>query len=215
MKGAVTPFTCLSPEAALQDLRNRLAQTRWPDPGTVADWSQGAPLAEVRALVAYWQEDYDWRRFETRLNGFPQFHTEIDGLGFHFLHVRSPHANALPIVLTHGWPGSVIEFLKLIGPLTDPTAHGGDVADAFHVVVPSLPGYGFSAKPTTPGWTLDRGVGRTYGPPRLYALRRPGWGLGRDHYDSDGAEAGAGPLRHPPQLSTGFPTPRAYVGAIG
>ena len=182
MKDDITSFTCMILETALEDLRQRLDQIRWPDPGTVADWSQGAPINEVRALVAYWQEGYDWRRFEAHLNSFPQFRTEIDGLGFHFLHVRSPHADALPILLTHGWPGSVIEFLNLIGPLTDPTAHGGDAADAFHVVIPSLPGYGFSDKPAAPGWTLDR-IAEAW----AELMRR----LGYDRYVAQGGDWGA------------------------
>jgi pimeloyl-ACP methyl ester carboxylesterase len=125
-----------------------LKQTRWPERETVNDWSEGVPLARMQALVEYWSKDYDWRRCEAKLNRFPQFCTKIDGLNIHFLHVRSPHENALPIIITHGWPGSVIEFLKVIDPLTDPTAHGGRAEDAFRVVVPSLPGFGFSDKPS-------------------------------------------------------------------
>lgn len=153
---AVTPFTLDIPQAELDQLRARLATTRWPERETVDDWSQGASLAKVRGLVEHWASAYDWRRCEAALNGFGQFRTEIDGLGIHFIHVRSPHANALPVILTHGWPGSVIEFLKVIGPLTDPVAHGGDAADAFDVVIPSLPGYGFSDKPTEAGWSVER-----------------------------------------------------------
>ena len=144
------------PDAELDDLRDRLRRTRWPEKETVDDWSQGIPLAYVQELCAYWAESYDWRTREARLNSFPQLRTEIDGLGIHLLHVRSPHDDALPLVLTHGWPGSVVEFLDVIGPLTDPTAHGGDAADAFHVVCPSLPGYGFSDRPTSPGWNVER-----------------------------------------------------------
>jgi pimeloyl-ACP methyl ester carboxylesterase len=153
---AVTPFTYHAPQSALDDLRQRLAQARWPEREPVADWSQGVPLARLRALVEYWRTEYDWRRCEAVLNGFDQYRTEIDGLDIHFVHVRSPHADALPILITHGWPGSVIEFLKVIGPLTDPTAHGGQAQDAFHVVAPSLPGFGFSGKPDEPGWNADR-----------------------------------------------------------
>jgi pimeloyl-ACP methyl ester carboxylesterase len=153
---AVTPFVLDVPEAQLDDLRDRLARTRWPERETVADWSQGIPLAYVRELCAYWAEGYDWRRVERRLNDVGQSRTEIDGLGIHFLHARSPHPDALPLVITHGWPGSVVEFLDVLGPMTDPPAHGGDAADAFHVVCPSLPGYGFSDKPAAPGWGVQR-----------------------------------------------------------
>jgi pimeloyl-ACP methyl ester carboxylesterase len=153
---AIEPFTYHVPQSALDDLRQRLAQARWPERETVADWSQGVPLARLRALVDYWRTDYDWRRFEARLNGFEQYRTEIDGLDIHFLHVRSPQADALPIIITHGWPGSVIEFLNIIGPLSDPAAHGGEASDAFHVIAPSLPGFGFSGKPAEPGWNSAR-----------------------------------------------------------
>ena len=150
------PFAIAVPEAELADLRERLQRTRWPEAETVDDWSQGVPLAYLRELCAYWADGYDWRATERRLNAFPQFRTEIDGLGIHFLQVRSPHPDALPLVITHGWPGSIVEFLNVIGPLTDPTAHGGEAADAFHVVCPSLPGYGFSDKPAGPGWDVER-----------------------------------------------------------
>ncbi|HEX7146510.1 MAG TPA: alpha/beta fold hydrolase [Actinomycetota bacterium] len=156
MADEVHPFRLEVPEAELQDLRDRLASTRWPEPATVGDWSQGVPLGYLRELCGYWAEGYDWRATEARLNALPQFRTELDGLGIHFLHVRSPHPGALPLVLTHGWPGSVVEFLKAIGPLTDPVAHGGAAGDAFHVVCPSLPGYGFSDKPDRPGWGVER-----------------------------------------------------------
>lgn len=152
----VTEFQISVPEAELLDLRERLARTRWPEAETVGDWTQGAPLAYVREVARYWAEEYDWRKAEARLAAYPHFRTELDGLGFHFVHARSPHEDALPLVLTHGWPGSVVEFLDVLGPLIDPTAHGGDAADAFHVVCPSLPGYGFSDKPTAPGWTVER-----------------------------------------------------------
>jgi pimeloyl-ACP methyl ester carboxylesterase len=152
----VTPFTYHAAPSALDDLKRRLAQTRWPERETVVDWSQGVPLIKLRALVDYWRTAYDWRRFEARLNGFAQYRTEIDGLNIHFLHVRSRHANALPIIITHGWPGSVIEFFKIIEPLTNPTAHGGRAEDAFHVVAPSLPGFGFSDKPPERGWNAAR-----------------------------------------------------------
>ena len=151
----MTQFRIEIPEADLRDLRERLARTRWPESETVEDWSQGVPLVYLKDLCGYWGERYDWRATESRLNALPHFRTMIDGLGIHFLHVRSPHAEALPLVITHGWPGSLVEFLKVIGPLTDPIAHGGDSRDAFHVVCPSLPGYGFSDKPTRPGWGVQ------------------------------------------------------------
>jgi len=152
----VSPFNVRIPQIQLVDLKRRLAATRWPEREQVSDWSQGVPLERLRSLVTYWEKEYDWRRGERQLNSFPQFRTNIDGLGIHFLHVRSKHETALPIILTHGWPGSVFEFLKVIGPLTNPTAHGGKAEDAFHVVVPSLPGFGFSDKPTDKGWNLPR-----------------------------------------------------------
>ena len=156
MAEELTPFRVEVPEARLHDLRERLARTRWPEPETVGDWSQGVPLAYLQELCRYWADGYDWRATEARLNRLPQFRTTLDGLGIHLLHVRSPIPGALPLVLTHGWPGSILEFLKVIGPLTDPTAHGGDPADAFHLVCPSLPGYGFSDKPAEPGWGVER-----------------------------------------------------------
>jgi pimeloyl-ACP methyl ester carboxylesterase len=149
---AIRPFEVRVPEEDLVSLRRRIAATRWPERETVTDVSQGVQLATMQALARYWCTEYDFRRFETRLNALPQFVTEIDGLDIHFIHVRSPHENALPLIITHGWPGSVIEMLNVIGPLTDPTAYGGNAADAFDVVVPSMPGYGFSGKPTETGW---------------------------------------------------------------
>jgi hypothetical protein len=151
---AVSEFKLSIPAGALDGLKNRLAMTRWPNKETVGDWSQGVPLEKMKALADYWRTTYDMRRLEKRLNAVPQFRTQIDGLGIHFLHVESKHSNALPIIMTHGWPGSVVEFLKVLGPLTDPTAHGGSVEDAFHVVAPSLPGYGFSDKPAARGWGI-------------------------------------------------------------
>ncbi len=150
--GAIRPFRIDVPEEALVDLRRRIAATRWPERETVADATQGVKLATMRELARYWQTDYDWRKVEGRLNALPQFITEIDGLDIHFIHVRSKHENALPLIVTHGWPGSIIEQLKIIDPLTNPTAHGGSASDAFDIIIPSLPGYGFSGKPTTPGW---------------------------------------------------------------
>ena len=153
---AIRPFAVRVPQAELDDLRRRIAATRWPDRETVADRSQGAQLERLQALVRYWGTDYDWRKVEARLNALPQFTTNIDGVDIHFIHLRSRHPNALPVIITHGWPGSVIEQLKIIGPLTDPTAFGGRAEDAFDVVIPSLPGYGFSGKPTVTGWDPDR-----------------------------------------------------------
>ena len=152
----ITPFKYEAPQSALDDLKNRLKHTRWPDRETVKDWSQGVPLAKLQALVKYWHTDYDWRRCEAKLNSFPQYRTKIDGLNIHFLHVRSKHENALPILITHGWPGSVLEFLKVIDPLTNPTAHGGRAEDGFDVVAPSLPGFAFSDKPGERGWNAER-----------------------------------------------------------
>jgi pimeloyl-ACP methyl ester carboxylesterase len=153
---AVRPFRVDVPQRAVDDLRERLHRTRWPEPETIDDWSQGVPLGYLRELCAYWADRYDWRAFEARLNALPQYRTEIDGLGVHFLHVRSPHPQALPLVVTHGWPGSVVEYLEVVGPLVDPPAYGGDAADAFHVVCPSLPGYGFSDRPAGSGWGVRR-----------------------------------------------------------
>ena len=152
----IRSFQFTAPEEALADLRRRIAATRWPDRETVNDASQGVQLATMQELVRHWGTDYDWRKVEARLNAMPQFITEIDGLDIHFIHVRSKHENALPMIVTHGWPGSIIEQLKIIEPLTNPTAHGGSASDAFDLVIPSLPGYGFSGKPTGPGWTPDR-----------------------------------------------------------
>jgi pimeloyl-ACP methyl ester carboxylesterase len=152
----LAPFEVHVPQAAIDDLRLRLSLVRWPDRETVNDWSQGVPLSAAKSLIDYWIHHYDWRKFESRLNRFPQFRTRIDGVGVHFIHARSPHPQALPILLTHGWPGSVAEFLDVIDRLTDPTRFGGRAEDAFHVVVPSIPGYGFSDKPTEQGWNPAR-----------------------------------------------------------
>jgi len=152
---SVRPFKVQIPQASLDDLRRRIAATRWPDKETADDSSQGAQLAKLQKLVRYWGTGYDWRKVEAKLNGLPQFVTTIDGVDIHFIHVRSRHKNALPVIITHGWPGSIIEQLKVIGPLTDPTAHEGSAEDAFDVVIPSLPGYGFSGKPTVTGWDPD------------------------------------------------------------
>ena len=153
---AIRPFRVEVPDEELADLRRRIAATRWPEPETVPDQSQGVQLRRLQGLLGYWDTEYDWRVVETRLNALPQFVTEIDGLDIHFIHVRSRHENALPLIVTHGWPGSVLELLKVIGPLTDPAAHGGTAGDAFHLVIPSLPGYGFSGRPQGPGWNPDQ-----------------------------------------------------------
>jgi len=153
---AIRPFKVNVPEPELAELRRRIVSTKWPEQETVADASQGVQLATMRELARYWATDYDWRKVEARLNALPNFITEIDGLDIHFIHVRSPHDDALPLIVTHGWPGSAIEQLKIIGPLTNPTAHGGSASDAFHLVIPSIPGFGYSGKPTTTGWGPDR-----------------------------------------------------------
>ena len=153
---SIRPFKFTASDQALTDLRRRVAATKWPDRETVTDTTQGVQLATMQQLARYWGKEYDWRKAETKLNAYPQFITNIDGLDIHFIHVRSMESNALPVIITHGWPGSVIEQLKIIEPLTNPTAHGGTASDAFDVVIPSLPGYGFSGKPTAPGWTPDR-----------------------------------------------------------
>ena len=149
---SIRPFSVNVPEEELVDLRRRIKATKWPERELVSDGSQGVQLATMQKLATYWATEYDWRKVEARLNALPQFITEIDGLDIHFIHVRSKHENALPLIVTHGWPGSVIEQLKIVDPLTNPTAHGGTAADAFDVVIPSMPGYGFSGKPTTTGW---------------------------------------------------------------
>jgi epoxide hydrolase len=177
MSDEVTEFRIEVPEAELRDLRERLKRTRWAEHETVDDWSQGVPLDYLRELCGYWADGYDWRATEARLNSLPQFRTEIDGLGIHFLHVRSPQPDALPLVITHGWPGSIVEFLKVIEPLTNP----GDPADAFHVVCPSLPGYGFSDKPARHGWDVHR-IARAW--TRLMAR------LGYDRYGAQGSDWG-------------------------
>jgi len=182
MSDAITPFKVEITGAEIEDLRRRLAATRWPDAETTGDWSQGIPLAYMQDVCAYWATQYDMQRVATRLNAFAQFRTEIDGLGIHFLHVRSPHADALPLVMTHGWPGSVIEFLKVIEALADPTRHGGEAKDAFHVVCPALPGYGFSDKPAASGWGVER-IGRAWG----QLMQR----LGYDSYVAQGGDWGA------------------------
>ncbi|WP_313606546.1 alpha/beta fold hydrolase [Rhizobium sp.] len=180
---AIAPFKVKIEAAAIDDLRARLRAARLPEKETVSDWSQGAPLQSVEPLLKYWRDEYDMRRLEKRLNAHPQFRTQIDGLGIHFIHVKSKHANARPLILTHGWPGSVVEFLNVIGPLTDPTAHAGKPEDAFHVVIPSLPGYGFSDKPKEAGWGLPR-IARAW----AELMQR----LGYTEYYAQGGDWGAG-----------------------
>jgi pimeloyl-ACP methyl ester carboxylesterase len=179
---AVRPFRAGIPEEAIVDLRRRLATTRWPLRETVTDQSQGVQLAKLQDLLRYWMTDYNWRKVEAKLNALPMFVTEIDGLAIHFIHVRSRHENAMPMIMTHGWPGSILEFMKVVGPLTDPTAHGGAAEDAFHLVVPSIPGFGFSGKPTEAGWGSDH-IGRAWG---VLMVR-----LGYDRYVSQGGDCGS------------------------
>jgi epoxide hydrolase len=181
-EGAAEPYAVAVGEDEIADLRDRLARTRWPEPETVDDWSQGLPLAYARELCEYWADGYDFGLAE-RVNAFPGYRATVDGLGIHFLHVRSPEPGALPLVLTHGWPGSVVEFLKVLGPLSDPAAHGGDPADAFHLVVPSLPGYGWSDKPARAGWSVERIAEAWHD---LMAV------LGYERYGAQGGDWGSG-----------------------
>lgn len=180
---SIRPFEVHISDEALTDLRGRLVNTRWPDKEIVEDASQGAQLANLQELVAYWGTDYDWRKAEATLNALPQFVTSIDGVDVHFIHVRSAHRDAMPMIIAHGWPGSIFEQIKLIGPLTDPTAYGGKVEDAFDVVIPSLPGFGFSGKPTEPGWGLER-IGSAF----AVLMER----LGYERYVAQGGDWGAG-----------------------
>jgi Epoxide hydrolase N terminus len=179
----IRPFQLDIPEEALEDLRRRIQATRLPSKELVADRSQGVQLATIQALATYWATEYDWRKAEAKLHALPQFMTEIDGVDIHFIHVRSAHEDALPLIMTHGWPGSVVELLETVGPLTDPTAHGGDAEDAFHLVLPSVPGYGFSGEPTDVGWEL----GRTAKAWAELMLR-----LGYTRYVAQGGDVGAG-----------------------
>ena len=178
----IEPFRIAVPDDVLVDLKSRLGRTRWPEAELVEDWSQGVPRQWIQDVCGYWGNGYDWREREARLNRFPQFVTPIDGLGIHFIHARSPHPKAMPLLITHGWPGSIVEFHKVIEPLVDPTAYGGSADDAFHVVCPSLPGFGFSAKPTTTGWGIDR-IAATWG--KLMAR------LGYDRYGAQGGDWGS------------------------
>src|SRR5690348_5880956 len=179
----VRPFRVDIPEEALADLRRRIGATRWPSKELVGDWSQGVQLVMLQELARYWSTDYDFRRLDSRLNALPQFMTKIDGLDIHFIHVKSAHENALPLIITHGWPGSMIEMLGVVGPLTDPTAHGGTAEDAFDLVIPSIPGYGFSGQPAEAGWDSAR-VGEAW----AELMRR----LGYTRYVAQGGDQGAG-----------------------
>ena len=179
---AIHPFHVHIPDAALADLKHRIADTRWPDKETVGDASQGIPLAKLQELARYWETDYDWRKVETRLNALPMFKTEIDGVEIQFIHVKSKNTNALPLIITHGWPGSIIEQLKVIDPLVNPTAHGGAADEAFDVVIPSMPGYGFSGRPTVTGWDPDH-IARAWGE----LMSR----LGYQHYVAQGGDWGS------------------------
>src|SRR6476661_8195446 len=180
--GTVRSFRIDVAQEAVEDMRHRIAATRWPERETVTDDSQGVSLATMQALADYWGTDYDWRRCEAKLNALPQFMTEVDGLDIHFIHVRSPHEDALPLIVTHGWPGSIIEQLKIIEPLTNPTAHGGSASDAFHLVIPSMPGYGFSGRPTATGWRPER-IAQAW----ITLMRR----LGYQHFAAQGGDWGA------------------------
>jgi pimeloyl-ACP methyl ester carboxylesterase len=198
----VRPFRINVPEEELVDLRRRILATRWPERETVADQSQGVQLVMIQELARYWATDYDWRKCEAKLNALPQFITEIDGLDIHFIHVRSNHENALPLIVNHGWPGSIIEQLKIIDPLVNPTADDASAADAFHVVIPSMPGYGFSGKPTSTGWGPEH-MGRAWAElmTRLgyTRYRRPGRRLGCVRRRPDGLAGTRGIARHPHQ----------------
>jgi pimeloyl-ACP methyl ester carboxylesterase len=181
MSEEIRSFHIAISKADLIDLKSRLVNTRWPEQETVSDWSQGVPLMYLKELCRYWAEVYDWRKTEARLNKLPQFVTDIDGVSINFVHIRSPHPDALPLVITHGWPGSIVEFLKVIGPLSDPVKYGGGAGDAFHVVCPSLPGYGFSGKPTATGWGVER-IAATWA--KLMSR------LGYDRYGAQGGDWG-------------------------
>ena len=194
----IRPFKVHLSDAAIKDLRKRISDTRWPDKETVTDQSQGANLSKLQSLANYWEKNYDWRKAEAKLNAYPQFITTIDGIDIHFIHVRSKEANAMPIIISHGWPGSVIELLKIIDPLTNPTAYGGKAEDAFDVVIPSLPGFGFSGKPTEAGWGLDR-IAKAWG----VLMNR----LGYTRYVAQGGDWGAGIVN-----SMGVLAPTGLIG---
>jgi hypothetical protein len=206
----IRPFHVDIPEEELAELRRRIAAVRWPSRELVADRSQGVQLATIQELARYWATEYDWRKCEARLNALPQFTTNIDGVDIHFLHVRSPHPDALPLIMTHGWPGSVIELLEVVGPLTDPTAHSGGAQDAFHLVLPSLPGYGFSGEPTEVGWDPGR-VAQAW----AELMRR----LGYTRYVAQGGDVGASVTdamgRQAPQGLVGIHTNLLVTGLAG
>ncbi len=214
---AIRPFQVNVPEADLTDLRRRIVATRLPEKETVGDFTQGVPLATVQKLARYWATDYDWRKVEARMNAVPNFITEIDGLDIHFIHVRSKHENALPVIIAHGWPGSVVEQLKLIEPLTNPTAHGGTAADAFDVVIPNMPGYGFSGKPTGTGWGPDR-IARAW----IVLMQRLGYSKfvaqggdwGAVVVDLMGLAGAAGAARHPHQHARHLPRGHQRSGLL-
>ena len=198
-KNAIRPFQVTVPEADLTELRRRINATKWPERETVTDATQGVQLATTQVLARYWGTEYDWRKCEARLNALPQFITEIDGLDIHFIHVRSKHENALPLIVTHGWPGSITEQMKIIDPLTNPTAHGASPSDAFHVVIPSMPGYGFSGRPSTTGVGPRphcTRLGRADEAPRIHEIRGTGRRLGCDYHRADGRAGAAGIARH-------------------
>jgi hypothetical protein len=214
---AVRPFNIDVPDAELSELRRRIAATRWPERETVTDDSQGVPLAMMQELASYWAKDYDWRKCEATLNALPQFMTEIDGLDIHFIHVRSKHENALPMIVTHGWPGSVIEQLKIIDPLTNPMAHGASASDAFHLVIPSIPGYGFSGKPTATGWGPPR-IARAWvvldEAPWLRAIRFAGRRLGRSDHKCDGRTSTSGIIGYSRQFPRNDPSRYCQAAAM-
>ena len=200
----IRPFKVGFPEAELADLRSRVNATRWPEAETVTDDSQGVPLTVMQDLARYWAADYDWRKCEAKLNDLPHFITEIDGLDIHFIHVRSRHTDALPLIVTHGWPGSIIEQLKIIEPLTNPEAHGASGADAFHLVIPSLPGHGFSAKPTATGWDPTRIARAWVVLMKLYWLTNTGVSAARLYWENKAAFFDAKPITIPFAISV-FP----------
>jgi len=210
----VRPFTVAVFDSEIEDLKQRLARTRWPNPETVSDWSQGVRLENARSLIDYWERDYDWRRFESELNRFPHFLTAIDGLDVHFIHVKSANPSAMPLILTHGWPGSIVELLKLIGPLTDPVAFGGGVEDSFDVVIPSLPGFGFSGKPSEPGWDVTR-IAHAWVAISLYWYTNSAVSSARIYWEN-GSASFAGPKLTLPVAVTVFPRdiprlPRSWI----
>ena len=213
----IRPFQVDTPDEAITELRRRIAATRWPSKELVADRSQGVQLATIQELTRYWAADYDWHACEAKLNALPQFTTEIDGVDIHFIHVKSRHENALPLIMTHGWPGSVIELLEAVGPLTDPTAHGGTAEDAFDLVLPSLPGYGFSGEPTEVGWDPGR-VARAWAElmHRLGYTRyvAQGGDVGCRRHRRDGPPGTRGAARHPPQPAPGGTRRRPAAGGI-